>query len=121
MTHILSTTAGTGLAVIGGALRNTGSGWNVISDSGHRPSGITGVVGRPDHIEVQHAVGAVRVTSLQVTVDETYAAIDLRCGISAGLSLSRIYLYSGASATPVDPSTIVASNGNLWLQGLMET
>ncbi|MGW6455501.1 hypothetical protein ACWF94_06155 [Streptomyces sp. NPDC055078] len=120
-THFLSTTGGGTLAVIGGALRNTGSGWGAISDTGHRPSGITSVATQPDHIEVQHAVGAARVVALQVTVDETYAAAGLRCGVSAGLALSRIYLYSGASSTPVAPATIAAATGNLWLQGLMET
>ncbi|MEV8402574.1 hypothetical protein [Streptomyces niveus] len=78
---------------VAGALRNTGSGWQVIADAGHESTGITGVVNRPDHIELQHAVGGLKVSDLQISVDETYAARGLRCGASVGVDLSRIYLY----------------------------
>ncbi|WP_406420062.1 hypothetical protein [Streptomyces sp. NBC_00842] len=118
-THILAT-EGPRLAVISCAIRNTGGGWQLIDDTAHAPSGVTGVVQHPDHLELTHAVGAVRVSSMQVTVDEYYAARAVRCGVSVGLALSRIYLYSGTSMTPVDPATLVASAGNLWITGLLE-
>ncbi|WP_381801235.1 hypothetical protein [Streptomyces niveus] len=106
------------------ALRNTGSGWALINDSGHRPSGVTAVTMHPDHLEITHSVGALRVSSLQVSVDETFAGQGLRVGASVGLALSRIYLYTGCPcdgpAAPVDPVTIVASSGNLWVTGLLE-
>lgn len=78
---------------VAGALRNTGSGWQVIEDSGHQPTGITGVVTRADHIELQHSVGGAQVSFMQVGVDETYAALGLRCGASVGIDASKIYLY----------------------------
>ena len=118
-THVLAT-EGPRLAVISCALRNTGPGWTLINDAAHSPSGVTGVVQHPDCLEITHQVGAVRVSSVQVTVDEYYAARGLRCGISVGLDLSRIYLYSGASTTPVDPATLAAASGNLWVTGLLE-
>ncbi|MEU2799063.1 hypothetical protein [Streptomyces sp. NPDC007117] len=118
-THVL-TPAGARLALISCALRNTGAGWALIDDTAHAPSGVTGVVQHPDHLEITHAVGAVRVSSMQVTPDEWYAARALRCGVSVGLALSRIYLYSGPSITPVDPTTLVASSGNLWVTGFLE-
>lgn len=117
---VLVTESGARLALVSCALRNTGSGWTVINDSGHTPSGCTGVVQHADHIELQHVVGAVRVSSLSVTVDETYAKAGLRCGASVGFALSRIYCHTGAAgSTPVDPATLTASTGNLWVHGLL--
>lgn len=116
-THILRTEAGARIAMIGCALRNKGSGWHVIADSGHDPSGVTAVVEHPTHLEIKHPVGAVRVLRMQVTVDEYYASTGLRCGPSAGLAMSRIELYCGESAVPIDPATLVAPYGNLWVSG----
>ncbi|MCX5522577.1 hypothetical protein OG342_06830 [Streptomyces bobili] len=117
---VLVTEGGARLALISCAIRNTGTGWTVINDAGHTPSGCTGIVQRADHIELQHDVGAVRVSSLTVTVDETYAKADLRCGASVGFSLSRIYCHTGAAgSTPLDPATLTASTGNLWVYGLL--
>lgn len=118
--HVLVTEAGKRLALLSCTIRNTGSGWAVLNDAAHEPSGIAALVQHPDHIEIQHAATATQVSSVQVTPDETYAAQALRVGISVGLSLSRIYLYSGASTTPLDPATVAAANGNLWITGLME-
>jgi len=118
-THVLAT-EGPRLAVISCAIRNTGGGWALIEDSAHAPSGVSGVIQHADNLEITHAVGAVRVSSVQVTPDEHYAARAVRCGISVGLDLSRIYLYKGTSTTPVDPATLVASSGNLWVTGLLE-
>jgi hypothetical protein len=111
--------------LVSGTIRNTGTGWALINDTGHRPSGITAVVTHPDHIEIQHPVGAVRVSSFQVTADETYAACGLAVGISAGFDLSNIFLYTqpGTLQTPApraDPATIASSTGNIWITGWLE-
>ncbi|MGW0780305.1 hypothetical protein [Streptomyces sp. NPDC002913] len=108
------------LRLLSCALRNAGSGWGLISDAAHHPSGITGVVQRSDCLEIQHAVGAVAVSSMQVTVDEYFAARAMRCGVSVGLDFSRIFLYSGTSITPLAPASVVASSGNLWVTGFLE-
>lgn len=119
-TDVLVTEAGTRFALVSCALRNTGTGWTIINDAGHTPSGCTGIVQHADHIELQHNVGAIRVSSLTVTVDETYAKAALRVGASVGFTLSRIYLYSGAAGTPaLDPVTVTAASGNLWVYGLL--
>jgi hypothetical protein len=116
---VLVTEGGTRFALVSCTLRNTGTGWTIIADAGHTPSGCQGVVQHTDHIELQHAVGAVRVSSLTVTVDETYAQAGLRAGASVGFALSRIYLYSGAAGSAaLDPATVTAASGNLWVYGL---
>lgn len=118
--HVLVTEAGQRLALLSCALRNTGT-WGLINNATHEPSGIAAVVQHLDHIEVQHAATAVQVSSIQVTPDETFAAIGLRAGVSVGLSLSRIYLYTAASGSvPADPATVISPTGNLWLTGFME-
>ncbi|MFM9703582.1 hypothetical protein [Streptomyces galilaeus] len=117
---VLVAESGARLALVSCALRNTGSGWTVISDAGHTPSGCTGLIAHADHLELQHDVGAVRVSSLTVTVDETYAKAGLRCGASVGFALSRIYCHTGAAGSaPIDPATLTASNGNLWVVGYL--
>ncbi|MEU8101736.1 hypothetical protein [Streptomyces rubiginosohelvolus] len=117
-THIL-TPATARLALISCALRNKGAGWELINDAAHEPSGVTAVVQHPTHLEIKHPVGAVKVLWMQVTVDEYYASTGLRCGPSAGLAFSRIELYSGPSTTPINPATLVASYGNLWVSGVL--
>lgn len=98
--------------LVSGAIRNTGAGWGVIADAGHSPEGITGVVTETDHIRVEHAVGGIAVGSLQVTVDETYAARGVRVGASVGVDYSRIYLYD----QPADRiSDYVTWDGTQWV------
>ncbi|CAL9479584.1 hypothetical protein [Streptomyces sp. enrichment culture] len=117
---VITTDAGARLALVSCALRNTGSGWHIISDTAHTPSGCGTVVQHADHLELRHPVGAAQVSALTVTVDETYARSGLRVGASVGLDLSRIYLYSGAAGTaPLNPSTVAASSGNLWVSGYL--
>jgi len=117
---VLVTEGGTRFALISCALRNTGAGWSVITDSGHTPSGCTGVVTHDAYLELLHPVGAVQVSSLTVTVDETYARTGLRAGVSAGFDHSYIYLYSGAAGSAaLNPTSVVAASGNLWVQGYL--
>lgn len=117
---VLVTEGGTRLALVSCALRNTGTGWHIIDDRGHTPSGCTSVVEHADHLELRHPVGAVRVSSVTVTVDETYARAGLRAGVSAGFDLSRIYLYTGSPGTPpFNPAAVAATTGNLWVQGYL--
>lgn len=111
--------------LVSGTIRNTGTGWQLIGGTGHRATGITGVDTEPDHIAIHHPVGAVKVSSFQVTPDETLAACGLRVGISGGLAASRIELFTepgtlAAPAPPVDPATVVSPTGNLWITGWLE-
>lgn len=98
--------------LLSAVIRNSGSGWEMIDDGGHRPSGIQAIATRADRIELQHAVGGQRVSSLQVTPDEVFAAQGLRCGASVGIDLTNIYLYT----EPADRiSDLITYNGSAWV------
>lgn len=118
--HVLVTEEGNRLALLSAVLRNDGSGWKLLKDAGHSPSGITSVKQLPDRLELTHAATALKVLSVQVKPDEYLTARAYRCGESVGLAATRIYLYRGTSTTPLDPALVVASSGNLWLTGFME-
>ncbi|MEV0779168.1 hypothetical protein [Streptomyces sp. NPDC050428] len=123
--HVLVSEAGARLALLSCVLRNSGSGWYIIDDAGHRPSGISGLIQHTDRLELTHAATALKVSSFQVTPDEAFAARGLRVGASVGLGATRLYLYTapptgGGSVPPADPATVVASSGNLWVTGWME-
>lgn len=104
---------------LGGVLRNDGAGWHVLNDAGHRPTGITGVTQYATKLEVAHAVGAVQVSSVQVTPDEYYQARGYRVGASVGLTKTVLFIYKGTSTTPVDPATLDSASGNFWFTGFL--
>ncbi|MEV8354615.1 hypothetical protein ACFVTT_38705 [Streptomyces niveus] len=123
--HVLLTEGGARLALLSCVLRNTGSGWEILADTGHNPSGVVGVTQHATYLELQHAATATKVSSFQVTPDETFAARGLRVGASVGLATTRLYLYTalptgGTSVPPADPATVVASSGNFWVTAFME-
>lgn len=98
--------------LISGVLRNSGSGWGWINDVGHSPSGLGVVTQDSGKITIAHAVSGLKVSSLQVTPDETYAAQGLRCGASVGIDSSNILLYTGNPFTIGDR---VFYNGTTWV------
>ena len=104
------------LALVSGALRNAGSGWEVLQGSAHQPSGISGVVATSTRLEILHPVSAVKVVSLAVTVDEWFAKLGIFTGASVGLDHSYIYMYNWTGAI-INPLNLVAPSGNLWVQG----
>lgn len=99
---------------LGGVLRNDGTGWAILDDAGHRPTGITGVTQFTNRLEIAHAIGAVKVSTVQVSPDEYYTARDYHVGASVGLAKTVIYIYKGASTTPINPATLDSASGNFW-------
>ncbi|TFI30175.1 hypothetical protein [Streptomyces sp. 4R-3d] len=112
--------------LLSAVLRNTGNGWHILTDVGHRPSGITGITTHANRLEIAHPVDAIRVSSVQVTPDEALAARGVRVGISVGLDRSFLYLYTappptgGGPAKPRNPADLAVPDGNLWITGFME-
>lgn len=96
------------------ALRNKGTVWEIIADEFHAPKNVDGVIQHEGYLDLIHKVGAAKVITCAVTVDETYAA-NVRAGASVGLDHTVIKIYRGTGTTPVDPATVKASNGNLWV------
>lgn len=114
-TDILVTEAGVRLAEISGTLRNTGSGWAALSNTGHEPSGIAAVETLPDRLRVHYTFTAAKVRGLLVGLDETFASLRLWTGASVGLAYADVLIYNDTGL--VDPSALVSPTGNLWLAG----
>lgn len=78
------------LRVILGVIRNTGTGWQFIDDTGHSPTGfnaaaiavVNGV------IQIPHLFNGVKVGSVMAVVDETFAAKGYTVGGSIGTGQS---------------------------------
>lgn len=104
--------SGKNYRLVSGVLRNSGSGWDWINDTGHAPSGFGAVTQDSGKIMIAHAVSGLKVSSLQITPDETYAARGLRCGASVGIDSSNVYLYTGNPFTIGDR---VYYNGTTWV------
>lgn len=84
--------------VISGVIRNTGSGWQYIDDSGHSPVGFNGISTNVDGtITLNHDVGGSKVVSLLAVPDETYTQYGLVCGASVGVDLSILALSTPLS------------------------
>lgn len=102
--------------VTGCALRNYGAAggyWQPISDSGHLPINIASVSTSSTSITVHYTEPVAQVVTSAVTVDETLVALGYGCGASIGLGKLVITLARNGSA--VDPRTVNAPSGNLWL------
>lgn len=106
------------LQQVAGTLRNTGSGWFVLSDTDHEPIGVASVSNDTSKITVTLDFTASKVISFVATPDETYAGASIgSIGSSVGLTSIDIYLKD-ASGSAVDPSTLTNASGNIWFYGV---
>lgn len=85
-------TLGRKYRLIAGTIRNDGTGWKALDDTGHRPAGVTGVTATTTSIDVAFAPTA-KITTFVCGVDETYASRGLRTGSSVGLDSAKIHCY----------------------------
>lgn len=87
------------LKIISGAIRNAGSGWSLINDSGHEPLNITGVSVQTIYgtscLKIEHDVDATKIITLLVGCDETFASL-YDIGASVGLDYSYLFVYRKA-------------------------
>lgn len=101
--------------VVAGILRNKGAGWYLLNDAYHKPVGLTAVEVVNRNIIIHFDFTAIKVGSLVVTPDETYATMGVQCGASVGMDLAIIsvavpYIYA------VDFSTgeVLMPPGGYW-------
>lgn len=102
--------------IVSGVIRNTGSGWEIISDSYHEPIHVKSVSNTNQFITIEHTFKAQKVVSFIVTPDETFIEDGINVGASVGLDKS--ILYVNQNGTYLDPSKVVSSKGNFWFYGI---
>ena len=79
--------------IVACALRNTGSGWEMIDDSQHTPINVESVTDSSSAVTINYSFTASKVGTLVVTPDETFCKMGLFCGASVGLALSAISMH----------------------------
>lgn len=105
---------------VSGTIRNSGNGWEVLSDSAHTPINVKSVVIENGVIKINYTFTAKAVGSLIVTPDETFMKEGYKAGSSVGLTYSYIYIGKEGTTSFVDPNTLVSARGNFWFQGVFE-
>lgn len=99
-------------------IRNTGSGWFILSDSDHQPIGATSITQYSDRIELFFDFTATKVHSFVVAPDETYAVTDQkRAGASVGFTKAIIWFGNPGVNTKLNPSTVANASGNFFVIG----
>lgn len=96
------------------AIRNTGTGWQLINDAVHTPTGFTGITELAGgQLRIDHNFGATAVSSMVITPDETFSKLGLEAGASVGLNSSDITITGDLDFT-VDTSTGVVTAKSFW-------
>lgn len=79
------------IKILAGAIRNTGSGWTFINDSGHQQLNMLDVTSSSD-LRLNYGFTAKKVISLIVAPDETFAEI-YKCGASVGNEYADVRIF----------------------------
>jgi hypothetical protein len=104
---------------VAGAIRNTGNGWQTISNSSHQPINISKIETGKDKIVIHHPVNAKKVVTFIATSDETMAKDGLIVGISGGLNYSYVYIFD-RDGNSVSPKDYCESGSNIWIYGKLQ-
>lgn len=102
---------------LSGTIRHSVTGWYVINDAAHQPTGFGTIETLPDRVRVWYATPVAKVGSVQVTPDESFTAAGVRVGASVGLERMDVFFYMGTSQTPVNPAQLTRANANVWVTG----
>lgn len=108
--------SGRKLKFIAGAIRNSGTGWQFISDANHEPLNLTGITVSTDaygNITINYGFTAKRVLSLVVCPDETFSKL-YTIGGSVGLSETVLTIYT----LPKIIGGYIAYSGSSWNRSL---
>ena len=102
--------------MVAGAIRNEGSGWEFIDNSGHTPLNCSSVsVNGNGEIEIGFSFTATKVISFVIATDETFAQT-YTIGASVGLNKATCSVYQ--NGTKIDASEISSQYGNFWFIGI---
>jgi hypothetical protein len=64
------------LGIVSGVIRNTGSGWDLISDSSHGNTYVDSVTNDTSKITIDYtSMGATKILSFVIVPDETYSEL----------------------------------------------
>lgn len=109
-------TPGSRYRIVACVIRNTGSGFEFISDAGHVPVGVTSVNTTSTAVTVNLSFTASRVGAAIAVPDETFAQAGYVFGPSVGLSSIVIY-----ASRPSAFADYISYNGTSWqsLNGLI--
>lgn len=101
-------------------IRNTGSGWSILSDIDHQPIGVSHVTQHADHIKLYFSFTATKVHTFNITPDETYGAFDQAvAGASVGLTHAGIIFARPGVNGAIDPALLCNPVGNFFIYGLL--
>lgn len=111
----------TGGYLLFGTLRNTGSGWEVLNDSGHAPLNVTSVTSvngssTSGYILVEFSAMS-KVGTLVCGPDDTFAGEGFSFGASVEIGSAKI--FCGQNGAKVSPNSCISSAGNIWFMGAM--
>lgn len=100
----------------GGVIRNTGSGWFIMNNSGHQSIGLSGISQTTTKITVYFSKVYSKVNTCIVTVDDTMASQGYTVGASVGLDKVNIMIFD-SDLNVVNPASYTDSGGNIWISG----
>ena len=108
---------------VAGTIRCDSSGnWYVIDDVAHRPVNIDSVYSEGGFIIIKYSFVAETVNTFVAVPDETFSEMGFFIGASVDRDRARISISSfyGNEVMQVDPTTIRAVWGNIWIYGVFD-
>lgn len=103
---------------VGGSIRwASKTKWGFIDDATHQPYGVSRVEVRKDRVRIHFDFKATQVRDFDISVDESFASVNVRAGSSVGLSYADVFFYMGSKSKPVNPALLSKAGANVWFSG----
>lgn len=96
-------------------VRGLNGSYFALDDAGHTPFGVHGVFMMSDRVRIAYDEPVTRLSSIQVTPDETY----VRNGIHVGASgaLGHVDVFFAKNGVPLAPVNAQLAGSNIWVTG----
>lgn len=104
-----------GIYMVACVIRNTGSGWFLLDDAGHKPLNVNSIAENTVSVILDFPVSNF-IYSLVVTPDETYALQGINVGASVSTNQITIQ-FSDKDGNQISPSILTNPSGNFWVMG----